>query len=237
MLWVIKKDRISQTILLFSALIILIICGLLHNREDSQPVSALPVANKVVVLDAGHGGFDAGASDNGVIEKEVNLDVTLRLKEYLEQGGCTVILTRAEDVSTAREGAKGTSAKKDDLMQRKNLADSSGGDIFVSIHMNKFNQAQYKGAQVFYSEKPEEGKMLGEEIEQALKDVLKDGNQRVAKKIDGGVFIMKNTTIPSVIVECGFLSNPQEAELLKTDEYRQKLAWGIYIGIMKYFNN
>lgn len=237
LLWVIKKDRISQTILLFSALIILIVCGLLHNRDDSQPVSALPVANKVVVLDAGHGGFDAGASDNGVIEKEVNLDVTLRLKEYLEQGGCTVILTRAEDVSTAREGTNGTSAKKDDLVQRKNLANSSGADIFVSIHMNKFGQAQYKGAQVFYSEKPEEGKMLGEEIEQALKDVLKDGNQRVAKKIDGGVFIMKNTTIPSVIVECGFLSNPQEAELLKTDEYRQKLAWGVYIGIMKYFNN
>lgn len=237
LLYVVKGNKVFQIILLFIALIALIICGLFQNQDNTQPVTALPVANKIVVLDAGHGGFDAGASDNGIVEKEVNLDVTLRLKEYLEQGGCTVLLTRDEDMSTAQEGVSGIAAKKDDLVQRKKMADSSGGDIFVSIHMNKFNQNQYRGAQVFYSEKPEKGKILADIIQQSLKEILKDGNERVAKKIDGGVFIMKNTAIPSVIVECGFLSNPQEAELLKSDEYRQKLAWGIYIGIMKYFNN
>lgn len=89
---------------------------------------------------------------------------------------------------------------------------------------------------MFYSPEPEGGKRLGEEIQQSLKDVLQDGNERVAKKIDGGVFILKNTAIPSVIVECGFLSNPQEAELLQQEGYRQKLAWAVYMGITRYFN-
>lgn len=192
--------------------------------------------NYVLQNNPPHGGFDAGASDNGVQEKDINLDVALRLKEYIEQGGGVAVLTRDEDVSTADPSRSGTSAKQSDLSERKKLADTSGADIFVSIHMNKFPQAQYKGAQVFYSPEPEGGKRLGEEIQQSLKDVLQDGNERVAKKIDGGVFILKNTAIPSVIVECGFLSNPQEAELLQQEGYRQKLAWAVYMGITRYFN-
>lgn len=218
------------------ALIVLLSCGHLHEKDLSQPTSALPTENKIIVLDAGHGGFDAGASSNGVVEKDVNLDVTLRLREYLEQGGCTVMLTRDEDASTAKEELRGSLAKRSDLEERKKLATESEADIFVSIHMNKFPQEQYHGAQVFYSQDSEESKRLGEEIQKALKDVLGDDNQRQAKKIDGGVYILKNATLPSVIVECGFLSNPHEAQLLKQSEYRQKLAWGIYMGIIRYFN-
>lgn len=218
------------------ALIVLLSCGHLHEKDLSKPTSALPTENKIIVLDAGHGGFDAGASSNGVVEKDVNLDVTLRLREYLEQGGCTVMLTRDEDASTAKEELRGSSAKRSDLEERKKLATESEADIFVSIHMNKFPQEQYHGAQVFYSHNSEESKRLGEEIQKALKDVLDDDNQRQAKKIDGGVYILKNATLPSVIVECGFLSNPHEAQLLKQSEYRQKLAWGIYMGIIRFFN-
>ena len=102
--------------------------------------------------------------------------------------------------------------------------------------MNKFPQEQYRGAQVFYSPQPQESKQLGEEIQASLKEILNDGNERQAKKAEG-IFILKNTLVPSVIVECGFLSNPQEAALLKEESYRQKLAWGIYVGIVKFFNS
>ncbi len=216
----------------------LILCGIFRNKNESeyQSVFFAPISNKVIVLDAGHGGFDAGASANGVQEKEINLLVALRLKEYLEQSGAVVVLTRSEDVSTAEENKEGQSAKKSDLYVRKNMADHSEGDIFVSIHMNKFPESQYRGAQVFYSDDQEDGKRLGDNIQQGLKDVLQDNNDRVCKKIDGGVFLLKNTTIPSVIVECGFLSNPQEAKLLQNEEYQQKVAWGIYLGVVRFFN-
>ena len=220
------------------SMVALIICGICREKDEQvfDQVFSVPVSNKVIVLDAGHGGFDAGASANNVVEKEINLQVALRLKEYLEQGGAVVLLTRDRDVSTAEVGKDGFSAKKSDLVERKKLADSSECDIFVSIHMNQFPQEKYRGAQVFYSDKQESGKLLGDAIQQGLKEILKDDNTRVAKKIDGGVFLLKNTTVPSVIVECGFLSNPREAKLLQNEEYQQKLAGGIYLGIIRYFN-
>ncbi len=237
--FIFHKHSLGNLLILIVALLAIIGCGLLHNQEKEtlQKVFSVPVSNKIIVIDAGHGGFDAGASANGIAEKDINLEVALRLKDYLEQGGAIVLLTRNTDTSTASPETSGISAKKSDLTERKNLADSSDADIFISIHMNKFPQEKYWGAQVFFSEKPEDGKRLGEEIQQGLKDVLQDENTRVAKKIDGGVFLLKNTTIPSVIVECGFLSNPKEAELLKQKDYQQKLAWGIYLGITRYFNH
>ncbi len=235
--FIIKKVFIVKSFLIvFAVLGAFFLFSFLGEQDITKPTGALPGANKVIVLDPGHGGFDGGAVANGLLEKDVNLDVALRVREYLEQSGNVVILTRDEDVSTALEGKTGISAKKSDLVERKNYVDSGDADIFVSIHMNKFPQSQYKGAQVFYSAFPEDSKRLGEEIQRGLKDVLQDDNQRVAKKIDGGVFLLKNTQVPSVIVECGFLSNPQEAEFLKKDEYRQKLAWGIHLGIIRFFN-
>ncbi|MEG2584607.1 MAG: N-acetylmuramoyl-L-alanine amidase, partial [Oscillospiraceae bacterium] len=125
--------------------------------------------------------------------------------------------------------------KQSDLEMRKNMAEEYSADAFVSIHMNKFPQAQYKGSQVFYANEPEQSRKLAESIQQALKDVLQDGNTREAKSNERNVLILKEVKVPSVIVECGFLSNPEEAELLKSDEYRDKIAWAIYIGIVKYF--
>ena len=230
------NKNIIRISLLILALVLLICLGNFRNIEEFKSVSSIPILNRVIVLDAGHGGFDAGASANGALEKEINLKVALCLKEYLEQGGAIVLLTRNSDASTAESGKEGVSAKKSDLAARKQLVDNSEGDLFISIHMNKFSQTQYHGAQVFYSDDQEKGKKLGDEIQQSLKDVLNDNNSRIAKKMDREIFLLKNTTIPSVIVECGFLSNPQEAKLLQSKEYQQKLAWGIYLGIVKYFN-
>lgn len=231
-----NKYRVKLVILLVSMVAIGIVGVFCQENEEVLDVASIPVSNKVIVLDAGHGGFDAGATGNGVLEKDINLKVAMHLKEYFEQSGAIVLVTRDGDYDTSKEGESGISVKKSDLLARKHLADSSEADVFISIHMNKFPQEKYHGAQVFYSESQEESKILGEEIQQGLKEVLQDENTRVAKKIDGGVFLLKNTTIPSVIVECGFLSNSREAKLLLDEKYQQKLAWGIYIGTVRYFN-
>ncbi len=233
---IVPKKRLVLGILLILLVGVLCRTGFQADKQATQTL-AVPVANHVVVIDPGHGGFDAGASANGVVEKELNLAVALYLKQYIEQSGGIAVLTRNEDVSTADPEKSGISAKKSDLLARKALPASVGADVFVSIHGNKFPQTQYRGAQVFYSESPEDGKRLGEKIQQGLVEILQDGNVRKAKKIDGGVFILKNTSVPSVVVECGFLSNPQEAELLKQEEYHKKLAWGIYLGLTRYFND
>lgn len=230
----VKKDRLVLGIVGLLGFVTIFCCGVFDEKQMAKEAVSVPIANKVIVIDPGHGGFDAGASANGVEEKEVNLAVSQYLRGYIEQGGGVAVLTRIEDVSTAETNTQGHSAKKSDLSARKHLSQTAEADIFVSIHMNKFPQAQYKGAQVFYSEN---GKRLGEEIQAALKEVLNDGNERSAKKTDGGIFILKDTSVPSVIVECGFLSNPQEAELLMQETYRKKVAWGIYLGLVRYFNS
>lgn len=237
MFFVVKQKNFKRLFFLLLALCTLLLCGILHEKEDlTRSVFSTPAANKVITLDAGHGGFDAGASANGVTEKDINLDVTLRLREYLEQAGGIVFLTRSEDTSTAESDKSRIAAKKSDLLARRELAKNSGSEIFVSIHMNKFTQEQYKGAQVFYAAKSEDSKRLGDTIQESLKEILADGNTRNAKEIDRNVLILKDVDIPSVIVECGFLSNPEEAALLQENNYRQKLAWGIYLGIVRYFN-
>ena len=142
-------------------------------------------------------------------------------------------MTREDDSSTSGEGKF---SKSEDLKKRRNMVKECGADIFVSIHMNKFTQEKYKGAQVFYSASNEESRILGEAIQKALPEILNDGNTRVAKKSDGNIFILNNVSVPSVIVECGFLSNTQEAENLKNEEYQDKMAQAIYAGIENYFN-
>ncbi len=121
------------------------------------------------------------------------------------------------------------------MTARENAAEEYGADIFVSIHMNKFS-ASSRGAQVFYSPNGDKSRVLGEEIQRSLREVLGGGNTREAKKSSGGsIFVLENATVPSVLVECGFLSNAEEAALLESEEYQEKVAWAVYIGITRYF--
>lgn len=232
----------KSVILLFALIFIFIgLSAVIHLRysdetEKAAEVFAIPTTNKVVIIDAGHGGVDAGAVANGVEEKNINLQIALKLQEYIEQSGGVAILTRDSDESTQDPNrSSNISQKKSDLMERKAAMEKYGADIFVSIHMNKFEQEKYRGAQVFYAANGEESKRLGETIQQSLKDTLSDGNTREAKKSGNGIYILKNAAVPSALVECGFLSNAEEASLLQSEEYQQKVAWGIYIGIVKYF--
>lgn len=198
--------------------------------SDIMPVGTVPVSDKVIVIDAGHGASDGGAVGlSGTSEKEINLEIAMRLKELLEKTGAQVIVTRADDEPLA-------DSKREDMRLRKNIRDKSDADIFVSIHMNKFPESKYSGAQVFYSS-DEESKRLGEAIQDSMKTILNPNNNRVAKKAEDSIYILKKSSVPSVIVECGFLSNPEEEQLLKSRDYQEKVAWSVYSGIIDYFDS
>jgi len=204
----------------------------------TQSTAASPLAGKTILIDPGHGGIDAGASANGAVEKEINLAIANFLKEYIEAGGGKAYMTRDTDTNTADPNRdKGVSQKKSDLQMRKSDIEKYKADIFISIHMNKFEQSKYRGAQVFYDDDSDENRLLAESIQQSLKDVLKDGNNRVAKGSGDSIFVLRDNSVPSALIECGFLSNTDEASLLKTAEYQKLVAEGIYTGIIKYFNH
>ena len=214
-LFVKKQAIIYVFLVLLGISSLIVVAAIKEAREDinpSVPTAAEPLAQKVVLIDAGHGGFDAGASANGIQEKDINLSVALKLKRCIEENGGKVIMTREKDCSTAEGDKGGKGAKTSDLKKRKAMLKDTGADIFISIHMNKFPEEKYKGAQVFYAQKSEESRRLGEEIQKVLPQTLNDGNKRAAKESDGSIYILKDATVPSVIVECGFLSNKEEAE-------------------------
>lgn len=201
----------------------------LKLKEDSAILTlASPVSKKVIVIDAGHGGFDPGAvSNSGTREDKINLIIARKLKKYLENQGARVIMTRQTDEALGRN-------KREDMQKRVKIIRNSNADIVVSIHLNKFQQSKYYGAQTFYMSGSEEGKRLAQCIQTQLIKVLNRGNTRQIKAVSD-LLILKAGQAPSVVVECGFLSNPQEERLLKTDEYQEQVAWAIYCGIVDYF--
>lgn len=194
-----------------------------------------PLAGKVFVIDPGHGGIDAGASEGEAIEKEINLQIAQKLQVFIEENGGTVVMTRTTDTNTADPNRpKNISQKKSDLQQRKELPEKTGADAFVSIHMNKFSQSKYKGAQVFCAPGSEESKALGEIMQASLIKNADPNNTREFKE-GNSIYILKDAKVPSVLIECGFLSNPDEAKLLMSDSYQQKVAWAILMGLTEYF--
>ena len=173
----------------------------------------------------------------GTTEAESNLKIALKVQNLLEQSGATVILTRSDENAIYDIDSKTLKEKKiSDIRNRVKIGNESSADIFVSIHLNKIPQNEYWGWQTFYNKESEEGKRLATSIQKSLNETIQKENTRVPMKIDN-VYIIKHVEIPTTIVECGFLSNPEEEKLLLTDEYQNKLAWGIYTGIMDYFYN
>lgn len=171
----------------------------------------------------------------GTTEAESNLKIALKVQNLLEQSGATVILTRSDENAIYDIDSKTLKQKKiSDIHNRVKIGNESSGDIFVSIHLNKIPEQQYWGWQTFYKQGSEEGQRLATSIQNNLNESIQKENTRVPMKIDN-IYIIKHVEIPTTIVECGFLSNPEEEQLLLTDEYQNKLAWGIYTGIMDYF--
>ncbi len=207
-----------------------------RNIGEAVQVTSLPVSGKVIVLDAGHGTPDEGAqSSKGTTEAESNLAITLKVQKLLEQSGAHVVLTRSDEKAIYDLDSKTLKQKKiSDIHNRVKIGNSASADIFVSIHLNKIPQQEYTGWQCFYNSKNEHSKKLAEMIQENLNQAIQKENERIAMKLDK-VYIMKHVEIPISIVECGFLSNPQEEQELLQDSYQERLAWGIYNGIISYF--
>lgn len=199
----------------------------------------LPLSGKIIYLDPGHGGADGGA-DSGegnakVLEKDIALNVTMMLRDYFQEQGALVILTREEDHDLAPEGMKGYSRRKtEDLKKRLDLINSSDADLYLSIHLNAIPSSRWSGAQTFYNPKFKENKEVATSIQSELIRNL-ENTKREAKGIQN-VYLVKHINKPGALVEIGFLSNPGEKANLMTEKYQQKVAASIYEGVLKYYD-
>lgn len=237
MILIIKKDKIILAALIF-AIAIASFCFITRGEPEALKTTNNTPKSRVVILDPGHGGEDPGAvSDyNGVREKEINLYIASKVKELLEAEDFKVIMTREEDILQYAEGTTNIKQKrKQDLTRRKKIMDESGADLVVSIHLNKFGQSKYYGAQVFFPPNSPESKLAAECIQNSLKENVDPSNKRVAMLKKAEIIILKNLKTPTVIVECGFLSNEQEEQKLASVEYQDKLAVAIKEGILRYY--
>lgn len=188
----------------------------------------------VVVIDAGHGGVDPGkVGINGALEKDINLSVALLVEQYLEAQDVKVVMTRNSDEGLYREDS--VNKKMEDLKHRLALIDTAGAVIAVSIHQNSYTMESVHGAQVFYYDASEEGKKAAEIMQNQLRTGI-DGNNKREVKANSNYYLLKKSAVPTIIVECGFLSNGEEAEKLIQKEYQEKMAWNISLGILQYLN-
>ncbi|MTI48297.1 N-acetylmuramoyl-L-alanine amidase CwlD [Sporosalibacterium faouarense] len=231
--------RIKIRWLIISIIIVglLSISLLLFKGNKDEVTTTMSIANKVIVIDPGHGGVDPGAiSNSGVKEKNINLLIAKKLKRLLEQSGTIVILTREEDVGLYTEKSTTYRQKKnEDLRNRRIMANEINPDIFITIHLNSFPQSRYYGAQTFFQQGSEEGKKLAVLIQEELKNVLDEDNGRVPQSRDT-IYLLREVKALAVLIECGFLSNPEESSLLNNPVYQEKIAWSIYTGIIRYLN-
>ncbi len=233
---VIKKINIIFLI----ALILLLLINVYSYFTDSTLTIDAPSENQIkkikLVIDPGHGGVDQGASGDDTLEAPINLDISLKLLKFLQVSGYEVEMTRYGDIGLYDEDSNTIREKKNaDIRNRVKILNNSDADLAVLIHLNAFPEKQYYGAHVFYKGNNPSSKTAAFIIQESLKETLDKNNKRVpqAKK---NVKIIDDSEIPTVLIECGFLSNTEEEKKLLTDEYQEKIAWGIFTGLMNYFN-
>lgn len=206
------------------------------TENDSWKSWNLPLSGKVILLDPGHGGPDGGAGDQNALEKEIALDVSLKVREYLQEQGALVMMTREDDRDLAPEGTRGYSRRKvEDLKKRLEMINSTGAEFYVSIHLNAIPSSRWSGAQTFYAPHIKENARAAKFIQDELRRNLENTNRKA--KVLKNVYILKNAKTPGALVEIGFLSNPAERANLKKDDYQDKVAASIYNGILRYYSN
>ena len=206
---------------------------------SAAEASSMPITQKTVIVDAGHGGDDGGAIGiDGTVEKDINLDIALKLEKILKFYGFNVIMTRTQDVMTCDDGLDSLRKRKiSDIHNRFELMRKNPDAIFISVHQNKFEDSSQHGTQVFYSGNDERSKELAEAIQTSVTLTLQRKNDRVVKKSGSGIYLLYHEKIPAVLVECGFISNSDEVKKLKDESYRMKLAILIADGLLKYLSN
>ena len=208
------------------------------GEAAEQAFAAAEAGGFQLVLDAGHGGEDGGAlSAAGDKESNVNLSIVLRMDQLLGLCGVLPILTRSEDVSIHDAGASTLREKKvSDIHNRVALVESQPSPLLVSIHQNSYPDARYSGAQVFYG-RTEESRIWGEAAQEILRQCLDENNSRAAKRIPDTVYLMNHISCPAILVECGFMSNREEAARLQTPEYQKKLAAALTGACLQYIHS
>ncbi len=189
-----------------------------------------------IVVDAGHGGEDGGAVGvNGSVEKDINLAIALALAEKLKASNFPVVLVRDGDYSVGDQTLNTVAERKrSDTKNRVQLVEETGDCLLISIHQNQFSQSQYSGAQMFYSPNNDESAQLAECIRQSVVNSLQPENTRQNKEAGEEIYLLTHCQVPGVLVECGFLSNPEEAQRLVQQEYQQDMASAIYNGIISF---
>lgn len=193
--------------------------------------------SQTIIIDAGHGGFDGGAVVGDVLEKDINLKISNTLCDMLMATGFNVITTRRDDSSTESDPTATISArKKSDLNNRLQIAKDNPDAIYISIHLNKYPLESCKGAQIFYSPNQKEASFLADCIKETITSQLQPDNHRATKQGTKSTYILYYSPIPTVITECGFMSNPTELDNLTKSDYQNKMAFSIYCGILNYFN-
>lgn len=218
-------------------ILLLFLAGLVALSKNLQKMVSsgnVAVKNKVIVLDSGHGGDDPGKIGvNQAKEKEINLKIAKKIKKRLEKNGWEVVMTREKDVMLGDPEAG--NKKIHDMKARVELINKTMPQAAVSIHQNSYQDEQIHGAQVFYYSHSEDGKRMAEMMQKALLAV-DEGNTRQAKANDT-YYLLKRTEVPTIIVECGFLSNPEEAAKLIDSDYQKKMADAIAEGIIACVEN
>lgn len=208
-------------------------------RDHKEVISFAHPNSKIIVVDAGHGWPDGGAvGKSGTVECELNLAVAQKLQREMVERGYSVIMTRdGKNGIYDDENASIRVKKKSDMKKRLDLLNTSHADIFVSIHMNNFPQSKYRGSEVIYSENYLQSALLAELIHKEMIAIDPAVKPREVKKAEKTLFLLKNAQIPAVIVECGFLSNPEDEKLLNDESYQDRISAAICQGIVKYYEN
>ena len=229
--------RIALLLFIFACSIFAII--ILHSvvRVEQQASNLSRQINRSIIIDAGHGGQDGGAVGKSEwLEKDINLSIAMKLKEFLEVSGFEVIMTReTDDFIDDDPSATVAERKKTDMHARLKIINEHPNSLFVSIHQNHFDNSTLFGAQVFYSVNHQNSVLLADSIQNSVISLIQNNNERQSKAAENTIFLLKNAQIPAVIVECGFLSNASEAKLLCDDTYQNKMAFSIFCGIINYY--
>ena len=232
-----KKELIKISVLsvIGIAAIIFLLIGCTKSVNVSvQPQSYLPV----IVIDPGHGGEDGGAvAPDGTNEKDINLKIASQLDAICRYSGIKTVMTRKSDIAIYDEGNDTLRSKKvSDMKNRLKMFNQDSNSIAVSIHQNKFGKEKYNGSQLFFSANNSKSEMLAECIRLSITGMLQPDNKREKKAATKDIYLLYNCNQPSVIVECGFLSNNAELQKLKNEEYQKRIAFSVYCGCLEYIN-
>ena len=237
-----KKPEDYERLVRAALVALMLVAGCFIVRGGSRMVSSVSSGEvetqeklPCVVIDAGHGGADPGkVSVDGSLEKDINLQIALKLQNFLQMQDVDVVLTREADAGLYDENA--SNKKVQDMKNRVSIIEERQPALTVSIHQNSYHEEYVHGAQAFYYESSEKSKELAERIQHVMMLELDRDNARQAKANDS-YYLLKKTSTPIVIVECGFLSNYEEAQKLSSELYQEKVAWAIHMAIMQYLNS